>query len=235
MNLFNRYFLPFLMTAMFFGLFLVGCLDAPDYPETFTPVDSIRILVKQKGDSFSTLLKVHPSDSATVTAKVIPEKYQNDLTFEWFYTSEKKDSLLGRNTEYSFYAAKSEAVIPNKLITSDKEGNKDTLGFNVIINSPPVLSDSTIPGNGDTLYGSQNSAFLFAWYSIDMDMLNNDTLFHILEIDDRQFDVGTLLQVKQSGLKAGKHKFRIIVQDLYGDTDTLDYRNFYVIDTLEAK
>lgn len=222
------------MAAMFFGLFLIGCLDAPDYPEPFTPIDSIRILVKQKSDTFSTQLKVYPSDSAVVKAKVIPEKYQNDLTFEWFYSIEKKDSLLGRNAEYSFFAAKAGAIIPNKLIIADKEGNKDSLEFNVIINSPPVLSDSTVPANGDTLYGSHNTAFLFAWYSIDMDMLNNDTLYHILEIDGRPFDVGTLLQVKQSGFNAGEHKFRIIVQDLYGDADTLDYKKFYVIDTLEA-
>ena len=62
-----------------------------------------------------------------------------------------------------------------------------------------------------------------------------DTLFHILEIDGKQYDVGTLLEVKQSGFKAGKHKFRIIVRDLYGDTDTLSYKDFYVVDTLEAK
>lgn len=235
MNLFNRSILPFLTAAMFFGLFLVGCLDAPDYPEAFTPINSISILVKQKGDSFSTQLKVHPSDSAIIKAKVIPEKYQNDLTFKWFYSSDRKDSLLGHNAEYSFYAAKTGTTIPNKLIISDKEGNKDSLEFNVIINSPPVLSDSTIPTNGDTLYGSQNSAFLFAWYSIDMDLYNGDTLFHILEIDGKPFDVGTLLQVKQSGLNAGEHKFRIIVQDLYGDTDTLAYKSFYVMDTLEAK
>jgi hypothetical protein len=60
-------------------------------------------------------------------------------------------------------------------------------------------------------------------------------LFHILEIDGNQYNVGTLLEVKQSGLKAGKHKFRIIVRDLYGDTDTLPYKNFYVVDTLEVQ
>jgi hypothetical protein len=68
-----------------------------------------------------------------------------------------------------------------------------------------------------------------------MDLSNGDSLFHILEIDGIRYDVGTLLQVKQSGFKAGKHKFRIVVQDLYGDTDSLAYRHFYVVDTLEAK
>ena len=235
MNLFNRSILPFLMAATFFGLFLIGCLDAPDYPEAFTPVESIRILVKQKGDSFSTQLKVHPSDSATIKVKVFPEKYHNDLTFEWFYSTDKKDSLLERGAEYSFYPTKDKKNIPNKLISTDREGNKDSQVFTVIINSPPVLSDSTIPANGDTLYGSAKSVFLFAWYSLDMDLLNGDTLFHTIDIDGKKFDVGTLLQVKQSGLSTGKHKFRVIVHDLYGDTDTLAYKEFFVIDTLEAK
>lgn len=235
MNLFNRSILPFLMSATFLGLFLIGCLDAPDYPETFTPVDSIRILVKQKGDSFSTQLKVHPSDSAVIKVNVLPEKYQNDLTFEWFYSTEKKDSLLGRGAEYTFYPTKDKKNIPNKLISTDQEGNKEAQDFTVIINSTPILSDSTTPANGDTLYGSTKSAFLFAWYSIDMDLYNGDTLFHILDIDGKEFDVGTLLQVKQSGLEAGEHKFRIIVHDLYGDSDTLDYKKFFVIDTLEEK
>ena len=68
-----------------------------------------------------------------------------------------------------------------------------------------------------------------------MDLYRGDTLFHILDVDGQEFDVGILLQVKQSGLKPGKHKFRIIVHDLYGDSDTLAYKSFFVIDTLEAK
>ncbi len=235
MNLFNRSISPFLMAVTFFGLFLAGCLDAPDYPETFTPIDSIRILAKQKGDSFSTQLKIYPSDSATIKVQVLPEKYQNDLTFEWFYSTDKKDSLLGHGEEYSFYPTKDRKNIPNKLISTDREGNKESQNFTVVINSPPVLSDSTTPANGDTLYGSSKSVFLFAWNSIDVDMLNGDTLFHTLDIDGKEFDVGTLLQVKQSGFNAGEHKFRIIVHDLYGDTDTLAYMKFFVIDTLEAK
>ena len=235
MNLFSRSILPFLMAVTFFGLFLVGCLDAPDYPEAFTPVESIRILVKQKGDSSSTQLKIHPSDSATINAEVAPEKFQNDLKFEWFYSSNEKDSLLYSGANYTFYPTKDKKNIPNKLTVTDKEGNKDSQEFTVIINSLPVLSDSTIPAHGDTLYGSAKSVFLFAWYSIDTDMLNGDTLFHTLDIDGREFDVGTLLQVKQSGLATGEHKFRIIVHDLYGDADTLAYKSFFVIDTLEAK
>ena len=76
---------------------------------------------------------------------------------------------------------------------------------------------------------------MFEWYSLDKDLSNGDTLFHILEIDGKQYDVGTLLQVKQSGFKAGEHSFRIIVHDLYGDADTLAPKKFYVVDTLEAK
>ena len=235
MNLFNRSILPFFIAAFFLGAFLAGCLDAPDYPESFTPIDSIRIQVKQKNGSYSSQLKVHPSDSATIKAAVVPEKYQNDLKFEWFCSNAQKDSLLGRGAEFSFFATKGSTKIPNKLTITDSEGNKESQAFTVIINSAPVLSDSTTPSSGDTLFGTPNSAFLFEWYSMDMDLYSGDTLFHTLDIDGKEFDVGILLQVKQSGLKPGEHKFRIIVHDLYGDSDTLAYKNFFVIDTLEAK
>lgn len=223
------------MVATFFGLFLVGCLDAPDYRETLKPVDAIHVTVKQKGDSFSTQLKVHPSDSATLKAKVVPEKYQDDLTYEWFFSDGKKDSLLIRNESYTFYPTIEETIIPNKLIATDKDGNKEALNFSIIVNSLPILSNITTPKNGDTLYGSFESAFLFEWYSYDVDIDNGDSLFHTLDIDGKLFDVGALLQVKQSGFTPGEHKFRVIVRDLYGDTDTLAYKSFFVIDTLEAK
>ena len=232
MNLFNRPILPFLMVATFFGLFLTGCLDAPDYPSALKPVESINVLIQQKGNSY-TSLKVHPSDSATITAEVVPQKYQDDLTFEWYNSNEEKDSLFMRGSSYTFYP--DEESIPNKLKVTDGEGNSQIQEFNIIVNTPPVLSDTTIPANGDTLYGSYESAFLFSWYSIDIDLYSNDTLFHTLDIDGKEFDVGTLLLVKQSGLKAGEHKFRVIVRDIYGDADTLDYKNFYVVDTLEVQ
>ena len=233
MNLFNRSILPFLMTASFLGLFLVGCLDAPDYTDSLKPVESIRVLVQQNGETYSTLLKVHPSDPATLYAEVSPEKYQEDLVFEWYHSCNGKDSLLDRGSSYSFYP--SNDSLPNKLIAFDGEGNCQTQEFTIVVNSIPILSDTTIPANGDTLYGTTASAFLFSWYSIDWDLNNNDTLFHTLDIDGKEFDVGTLLEVKQSGMSAGVHKFRVIVRDLYGDADTIAYKKFYVIDTLEAK
>ena len=235
MNLFNRSIFAFLVVAIFLGVFLVGCFDVPDYPQEFQPIESINIKVKQKGNAYSSVLKVHPSDSATVIAEVIPEKFQNDLSYEWIQSSTGNDSLLGRGSSYSFYTGSTNKSIPNKLTIIDKEGNRQTQEFAIIINTPPVLADTTIPANGDTLYGSVESAFLFEWYSMDMDLYNGDTLFHTLEIDGKQYDVGTLLQVKQSGFKAGEHRFRIIVRDLYGDTDTLPQKHFYVVDTLEAK
>jgi len=235
MNLFYRSILPFLATGSFLALFLAGCLDAPDYPSEFRPVESIEVQIQQNGSSFSKELKIHPSDSAIVRAKVSPEKYEKDLTMEWIFSSDNGDSLLDRGNTYSFYAQSGDTIIPNKLIITDKEGNRMEQDFSVIVNSLPVLSDSTIPSDKDTLYGSTESAFLFSWYSIDMDLASGDSLFHILELDDTQYDVGTLLQVKQSGFKPGKHKFRVIVSDLSGDTDTLPYKYFYVVDTLEAK
>ena len=235
MNLFNRSNLPFFVIATFLGVIFTGCLDAPGYPHALQPVESISIMVQQKTDSYSTQLKVNPSDTATIKASVTPEKFQDDISFEWFYTNDGKDSLLSRESVYSFYPSKNEGAIPNKLIAMDNDGNQQIYDFTIAINTPPELSESTIPADGDTLYGSEFSAFLFEWYSFDRDFSSGDTLFHILEIDDKKYDVGTLLQVKQSGFKAGEHKFRIIVNDIYGDAETSTYRNFYVVDTLEAK
>jgi hypothetical protein len=235
MNLFYRSILPLFVVFIFFGLFLAGCLDAPSDPQEPQTVEYISIMVQQKNKDFSTVLKVNPSDSANIKAKVYPEKFSDELSFAWIYSNDNRDSLLAIGRTYSFYPNRSGTSLPNKLIVSDKEGNQKFYDFTIVINTPPVLSDSTIPFNGEKLYGSPESAFLFEWYSIDMDLSNGDTLFHILEIDSIQYDVGTLLQVKQSGFKAGEHTFRIIVRDLYGDADTLALKKFYVIDTLGAK
>lgn len=235
MNLFYRSILPLLASFAFFGAFLAGCLDAPSDPQEPQTVESISIMVKQKDHSFSTVLKVNPSDSASIKAEINPEKFNDELSFEWIYSKTSKDSLLKKERTYSFYPNRSGEGLPNKLKVSDNEGNQKVYDFTIVINTPPVLSDSTIPANGEKLYGSPESAFLFEWYSLDKDLSNGDTLFHILEIDGKQYDVGTLLQVKQSGFKAGEHSFRIIVHDLYGDADTLAPKKFYVVDTLEAK
>lgn len=235
MNLFNRSIFLVLVGITFFGIFFAGCLDAPDYPHALQPVESINILVQQKDKSFSTILKVNPSDSATIKAQVVPKKYQNDIAFEWFYSFDGKDSLISQDQSYTFYPNKNDGSIPNKLIAIDGDGNYQIQEFKVVVNTPPELSNFTTPANEDVLYGSESSAFLFEWYSTDSDIISGDTLFHILEIDGKSYNVGTLLQVKQSGFKPGEHKFRVIVSDLYGDSDTLSYVKFNIIDTLEAK
>lgn len=235
MNLFYRSILPLFATIAFWGVFLISCASIPDYPEAAQTVESVNIIIQQKGKTSSAILKVNPSDSATIKASVFPEKFIDDISFEWMHANESKDSLLGHGIQYSFFPNKNSNDIPNKLIASDKEGNQKTFDFTIIINTPPELAKTTIPANGDTLYGTSESAFLFEWYSGDLDLSNGDSLFHILEIDDKPYDVGTLQQVKQSGFKAGEHKFRIIVRDLYGDKDSLAYKTFYVVDTLEVK
>ena len=235
MNLFNRSILPFFIAFTFLGLFLVGCLDAPDYPKDIRPVESIIVMVKQSHNDYSTTLKVNPSDTATITASITPKKIEDEMTYEWFYETDGQKELLKRGQQYSFYPTRSDKNIPNKLIVTDGDDNKLVFDFTIIINTAPVLSDSTIPADGDTLYGTKESAFLFEWYSFDMDYSNGDTLFHTLEIDGKPYEVGTLQQVKQSGFKPGEHIFRIIVTDLYNDSDTLAYKKFYVVDTLEAK
>ena len=76
------------------------------------------------------MLKVNPSDSATITAKTVPEKIQDDLTFKWFYVSDRKDSLLIQGADYTFYPNNLNESIPNKLVVLDKEGNQQVYEFN---------------------------------------------------------------------------------------------------------
>ena len=90
MNLFNRTILPFLLAITFFGLFLAGCLDAPNDPEDLQPVDAVSIMIKQHDSDYSSTLKVNPSDSATIRVSVVPKKIENDLTYEWYYENEGK-------------------------------------------------------------------------------------------------------------------------------------------------
>ena len=39
----------------------------------------------------------------------------------------------------------------------------------------------------------------------------------------------------QSGFAEGKHTFRVIVYDSYGDADSLSEKTFYMLDTLRGQ
>lgn len=218
----------FLAAVFFCILFsLAGCLDLPDDPETGNKIERISLRISQPGIKDSSLLKIHPGDSATLFADVYPQQFRDEITFQWYYIDlEGEMELIGKGLSLGI---STEDYLPNFFIATDKEGNQEKGAFEIIVNSPPTLSNETTPANGDTLWGSSTMAFLFKWESTDIDeILGMDSLQHILQIDGNSYPVGPLTQIMQSGFSAGKHSFRVIAEDSRGDSDTLDARSFYV-------
>lgn len=215
---------------------LWGCLDIPHSPKTSQGVERINVYVSQKGVQDSSVLKIHPGDTATLKVYVYPRQYKKDLTFEWLNKSLFEDSpeimSLGEGTEFKIPPYTSPSLIPSVLRASDKQGNSMNISFNVIMNSPPTMNTNTKPAQGDTLYGNSSTAFLFAWGAMDPDLLYDDNLSFTLIIDKKTYHVGNLTSIQQSGFSEGEHSFKIIVTDMYNDSDTLKSRNFFVIDTL---
>ena len=218
-----------LLVAVFFCILfsLAGCLDLPDDPETGNKIERISLTISQPGTADSTLLKIHPGDSATLVANVYPQQFRDEIAIQWFYIDAQIKKNLGKGLTYGI--AKNFTLLPNYFVATDKEGNELAEAFEIIVNSPPTLSNETTPANGDTLWGSSTMAFLFKWESTDIDeILGMDSLQHILQIDGNSYPVGPLTQIMQSGFSAGKHSFRVIAEDSRGDSDTLDARSFYV-------
>ncbi|MCQ2060795.1 MAG: hypothetical protein MJY47_04315 [Fibrobacter sp.] len=218
-----------LLAAVFFCILfsLTGCLDLPDDPETGNKIERISLTISQPGTADSTILKIHPGDSATLVANVYPQQFRDEITIQWYYTDAQIKKNLGKGLTYGI--SKNFTLLPNYFIATDNEGNELVEAFEIIVNSPPKLSETTIPANGDTLWGSPNMAFLFQWESSDDDAnYGRDSLHHILQIDSDAYSIGPFTHVMQSGFSTGKHSFRVIVEDARGDSDTLDTRTFYV-------
>ena len=213
----------------------VACLDIPDAPDNSGKIQSVEIQVDQFGKRKSTPLKILSSDSAILVAAVSPDTYKNNVRYYWYNDTTLIDS--GRKITISPDLMLSDFIsdnfVPNRLTIIDNEGNQIEKDFHIDVNAAPRLSTKTIPADGDTLYGNTNTAFTFAWLVYDDS--ETDTLQSILEIDGISYHVGELNQVQQSGFSMGKHTFRILVQDSYGDMDSLPYRKFYVVDNLEGK
>ena len=211
---------------------LAGCLDIPDAPSDSRQVERIGISVSQE-NSDSTLLKIRPGDTATLNTEIYPRQYRSDLSFQWIYVDSlsRDSSILGRKDKYGISP---EAIdsIPNVLKVTDSEGNSQTIAFHVIVNTPPSFSEESTPADQDTLYGNSRSSFLFQWETSSNDEFLDDVIYHTLILDGNAKDVGKLTQVYQSGFSEGKHTFCVIATDAFGDSDTLETRTFYVLDTL---
>ena len=114
----------------------------------------------------------------------------------------------------------------------DEVGNTLRKDFVINVNMAPKLNTTTIPANGDTLYGNEHTSIQFKWSSYDYDSFDENKLQHTLIIDGTEYPVSRLTEIVQSGFTEGKHTFQIIVQDSFGDADTLAPRSFYILDTL---
>lgn len=216
---------------------LSGCLDIPNAPSDDRKIESISVYIEQKGIHDSLDLKMHPSDSATLNVLVQPQKFKNELSFEWLRQSPiKNDSSsftsLGSGTKYGISPNTPSLFIPDLLVATDKRGNRKEINIHVILNARPQMDSVTVPAAGDTLYGDVNTSFLFKWNSSDPDDFNEGLPSYRVIFDDTAFELGNLNNIYQAGFLPGKHTFSIIVTDAYGDSDTLPARKFYVLDTL---
>ena len=214
---------------------LLGCLDIPDEPETGREIESVSLYILQEGALDSSLLKIRHGESAVLGAQVYPRQYKKELSFRWVLRTSAGDSVLGSEADYTLPAFASELSLPNLLILEDKVGNAREFPVSIIVNTPPTLSKKTEPADGDTLYGSANTAVLFKWKSSDSDVSDFRQLSHTLIIDSVRVSVGSVTEIMQSGFAEGKHTFRVIVHDSYGDADSLSEMTFYMLDTLRGQ
>lgn len=211
---------------------LSGCLDIPDDPNESLYVERVDIFLFQDGTPDSTLLKIRPNDSAVVRATTYPRQFKNNLTFHWLYCKGDSATIIGDSAEYTIPASPEASDIPNALEVFDEVGNKISKDFVINVNMAPKLYTETIPANGDTLYGNRHTSIQFKWKSYDYDSFDENKLQHTLIIDGVEYPVSRLTEIVQSGFTEGVHTFQIIVQDSFGDADTLAPRSFYILDTL---
>lgn len=203
-----------------------ACFDIPSEPKTGQGVTSISVYVTQNDKIDSTLLKIHPQDSAEIHTSVYPADHSGKLQFKWYKANEGMgDVLLGTGSTYKISKNSSTDLIPNKLVTMDTEGNSMVSHFNIITNTPPEIDKIINPQPSDTLYGNENTSFLFEWSTHDNE---NEDFSHVVLIDSVAYVVGDFNSIRQSGFEDGEHTFQVIVTDSYGDSDSSDVIDFYV-------
>lgn len=222
----TRTFLRFgkVFAALFLCVLVCACLDEPTFPDTSQKIERIGIFVSQNGLNDSTLLKIHPSEEATLRAEVYPRQFKEEVSFKWF-----RDTMeLGNTSSFVIQPYSGIRSIPNILSIIDKEGNSIQDTFNIVSNTPPFFDDETSPSDNETICANKNTAIQFSWNSFDIDYAYGDQNHYTLIIDDKEYYVGNLTNVMQSGFSEGEHTFKVIVADSYGDRDTLKVRTFFV-------
>lgn len=222
-----------LITLLLACMQFSACFDIPSEPKTNNTLKSATVQIQQGNNTDSLLLKIHPTDSATLTAVVYPKKIAEDIEFSWYHQEGDTTSQLGSGQTFQIKAYASKNQIPNQLVITDKEGNSISTEFDVIINSPPSVSSDTYPAKGDTLYKiTPTQSIQFKWKSSDND---REALFHTIIIDTAHYDLGELTSIYQSGFTEGEHTFQVFVTDEYGDTDSTAVISFYVTKSEKAE
>lgn len=207
--------------SLFLCLFYTACLETLENPEYSKNGLEVSVCIMQNGNSCSYTLQATPADSFELKAVTTPEELEDSLDYYWV----KKKTVL--STKKAFTTDTSS--VPDSLIAKDKNGNSLTVALDFIFDTTPELDSITVPRDSDTLYGNESTAFTFSFHAEDKD--KGDTLFYTFEADSTSFYAGTFTSIIQSGFSPGKHKFRIIVKDILGLSDTLSYRTFFVKDT----
>ncbi|MBQ3714562.1 MAG: hypothetical protein II892_03125 [Fibrobacter sp.] len=209
------------------GIVLSACFEIPSKPNEKESVKSISVYVKQDGVIDSTLLKIHPQDPAEISVTVHPNEYSDELEFNWYREEDgRKATRLGDGTKFHINKNASASSLPNKLVATDAEGNSLVSRFDIIINSPPKIDSIIKPQPSDTLYGNENTSFLFEWISHDRD---NEEFSHTILLDGKAYAVGDFSSIRQSGFEKGEHTFQVIVIDNYGDSDSSEVIDFLVM------
>lgn len=217
------------VALLFFCSSFIACFDIPSDPSTQSELKSVTIQINQNDNIDTVILKIHPTDSAILSAEVSPKKLEKKLKFTWYRQLKgQPESYLGEGRSYSIYPYPNKDLIPNYLVVSDEENNTISSEFEIIINTPPKILPNSTPAEGDTLYGLPSKSFLFKWRATDED---NDNLVHSIIIDSTRYEIGDLTQLYQSGFSEGEHTYQIFVTDPYGDTDSTSAISFYVAAT----
>lgn len=209
------------------GLLLCACLDIPEEPEVSEKITSVNVVITQNNQKDSTLLKITSNEKATISAHVHPNAHRESLEYLWL----NRGKVIGEKSSSEVDVSQN-AIIPDSLVIRDPYGNTISKSLRIIVNTPPTLSKKTVPADGDTVIAQPSTPILFQWNSSDPDYIDN--LNHILEIDGVSYKLGNNTSIRQSGFSKGKHSFRILVSDAYGDKDSTAHVNFYVKEQKEA-
>lgn len=210
-----------LCTSLLAGVVLSACLDIPSEPSTSGKAKTLSVYIIQKDKKDSSLVKINTQDSATFVAQVKPSTYEKDLTYTWYHDDEE----LSQGKTYSDLFI-IDNLVPNRVVVLDKEGNQFEKTFEPILNTPPRIGATFFPADSSKFTITEFQTIEFKWYIFDIDDSNLDCT---LTIDNKEYNVGSLTTISQSGFEPGWHSFSILVSDSLGEKASTPTRHFQVL------